>query len=292
MTQPDLDSLRKFAYDSLGHSIDIKDFSRRYGRKSITWLITAPGKRQYYLKCHEHRRHYLAEVRALDEWVQCLPNQEWWSVPNILTTADELGAVIITGLPGLILEDTAVEASTRAKLFVLAGKFASLLHSSRIELSTTSTSRTYTVQELDRYLLGAEPYIDRATLTWVDSIVRRAGAWEGLAIVPTHGDFSPRNWLVCEGTAALGIIDWEQSRPGYYVEDFQRMIQDHWILEPQLKDAFFTGYGRQPSELEWYQANQVVLINAVISVPWSISHGDLEFEQRSRAVIESLKSVL
>jgi len=62
MTQQDLDSLRKFAYDSLGHSIDIKDFSRRYGRKSITWLITAPGKREYYLKSHEHRRHYLVEV--------------------------------------------------------------------------------------------------------------------------------------------------------------------------------------------------------------------------------------
>ena len=70
------------------------------------------------------------------------------------------------------------------------------------------------------------------------------------------------------------------------------MIQDHWIREPQLREAFFTGYGREPSELEWRQANQVVLINAVGGVPWSISHGDSEFEKLNRAVIERLKSVL
>jgi hypothetical protein len=70
------------------------------------------------------------------------------------------------------------------------------------------------------------------------------------------------------------------------------MIHDHWEFEPQLKDAFFTGYGREPSELEWYQANQVVLINAVAGVEWSISHGDSQFEQLNRAVIERLKRVL
>ena len=292
MSQQDLDSLRKFAYDSLGRSIDIEDFSRRYGRKSVTWRITAPVKRQYFLKRHEHRSHYLAEVRALAEWVQCLPDEPWWSVPNVLTTADELGAVIITGLPGLILEETPVEPSTRTKLFELAGKFANLLHSSRIDLSSISTSQTYTDENLDRYLSVAEPHIDSATLKWVDSIVRRSDAWEGLAIVPTHCDFSPRNWLACEGKALLGVIDWERSRPGYCVEDFQRMTQDHWVLEPQLRDTFFTGYGREPSELEWYQANQIVLMNAVGGVPWSISHGDSEFEQRNRVVIERLKDVL
>ncbi len=244
------------------------------------------------MKRHEHRSHYLAEVRALDEWVQCLPDEPWWSAPSVLATADELGAVIVTGLPGLILEETPVESSTRAKLFELAGKFANLLHSSRIDLSSISTSQTYTDEKLDRYLLLAEPHIDIATLKWVDSVVRRSDAWEGLAIVPTHCDFSPRNWLACDGKALLGIIDWERSRPGYYVEDFQRMTQDHWVREPQLRDAFFTGYGREPSELERYQANQVVLINAVGGVTWSISHGDSEFEQLNRVVIERLKGVL
>lgn len=70
------------------------------------------------------------------------------------------------------------------------------------------------------------------------------------------------------------------------------MMQDHWKVDPQLRDAFFTGYGRKPSELEWHQANQVALINAVGGVPWAINHEDWEFEHLNRAVIEQLRSVL
>ena len=284
--------LQAFLHDSLGRPVDIEDFSRKYGRKSITWRIKAPLGQDYYLKRHEHRSHYLAEVRALDEEVKSLPDQPWWSVPKVVATSDELGALIITGLPGLVMDETPVESSTRTKLFELAGRFASLLHSSSIDLSSASASQTYTHEALDRYLLIAEPHVDAATLRWVDSIVRRSDAWIGLAIVPVHCDFSPRNWLRLEGRAQLGIIDWERSRAGYYVEDFQRMIQAHWIHEPLLRDAFFTGYGREPSELEWRQANQVVLVNAVAGVPWSISHGDSKFERLNRETIERLKRVL
>ncbi len=292
MNRQDLNSLHRFAYDSLSDSIEIEDVSRTYGTKTITWRITAPGEGEYYLKRHEYPGHYLAEVRALNEWVQRLPDEPWWSVPKVLTTEDELGALIMTGLPGLILEEAPVEPTTRTKLFQLAGRFAKSLHSCRIDLSSEPTSHTYSEETLDRVLLAAEPHVDSATLKWVDSVVRRFDAWKGLAIVPTHCDFSPRNWLFCEGKTLLGIIDWERSRPGYYVEDFQRMIQDHWLLDPHLRDAFFAGYGREPSELEWYQANQVVLINAVGGVTWSISHGDPEFELLNRTVVERLKGVL
>jgi hypothetical protein len=37
--------------------------------------------------------------------------------------------------------------------------------------------------------------------------------------------------------------------------------------------------------------NQVILINAVAAVPWTISHGDSEFERRNREVVGRLKSV-
>ena len=134
-------------------------------------------------------------------------------------------------------------------------------------------SQRFTDEQLDLYLLEVEPHVDGPTLRWIDTIIRRSDAWEGLKIVPIHGDFSPRNWLASEGTAPLGVIDWEISRPGYFVEDFQRMMQDHWLNEPQLRDAFFTGYGRTPSDREWLQANQVLLIHAIISVPWAIDHG-------------------
>ena len=36
------------------------------------WRIKASDNREYYLKRLEHRSHYLAEVRALTEWVPYL----------------------------------------------------------------------------------------------------------------------------------------------------------------------------------------------------------------------------
>lgn len=292
MSHQELDSLRKFVSDSLGGPVQIEDLSRSHGRRSVTWRIKTSDRREYYLKRHEHRHHYLAEIRALDEWAQRLPYEPWWSVPKVLVTLDELGVLIVTGLPGLVLDEASVEPSTRTKVHELAGKFANLLHSSRIDPSSGSTLQTYTGETLDRYLAAAESHIDAETIMWVDSVVRRSDAWEGLEIVPVHCDFSPRNWLMLEGKTLLGIIDWERSRHGYYVEDFQRMVQDHWVLEPHLRDAFFSGYGREPSELEWRQANQVVLVNAVGGVPWAASHGDSKFERQNRAVIERLKEAL
>ena len=143
MIQQEMDSLLRFACDALGDSIHIEDYSRSFGRKSTTWRITAPGEREYYLKRHEDRRHYFAEVRALDDWAGCLPDEPWWSVPEVISTSDELGAVIMTGLPGSVLEETPVQSSTRTKLFELAGSFANLLHSCQMDLSPISRSNTY-----------------------------------------------------------------------------------------------------------------------------------------------------
>jgi len=62
-------------------------------------------------------------------------------------------------------------------------------------------------------------------------------------------------------------------------------------LRARPEGRLFADYGREPSELEWHQVSQIVLINAIAGVPWGISHGDFEFQQRNRSVIEFLKRV-
>jgi thiamine kinase-like enzyme len=116
--------------------------------------------------------------------------------------------------------------------------------------------------------------------------------WDGLKLVPVHCDYSPRNWLVEDGRNAIGVIDWERARPGYWVEDFHRMTLDHWWRRPALRDAYFDGYGREPSEKERRQAGMVSLVNAIGGVPWAIGHGDTQFEAHNRRVIATLRDVL
>lgn len=76
------------------------------------------------------------------------------------------------------------------------------------------------------------------------------------------------------------------------MEDIQRMTHDYWLDAPELRDAFFEGYGRLPTEAEWRHSNQITLINAVGGVNWAISHGDEAFVQLNRRVIERLKEIL
>ena len=120
MIREDLEPLYQFIDESLGRSVVIKDFSRGYGRRSITWHIVDSDGGEYYLKRHEHRRHYQAEVRARTEWVPSLQDETWWAVPSVHAASDQLGAMIMPALPGSILEESRADPSTREKSFELA----------------------------------------------------------------------------------------------------------------------------------------------------------------------------
>ncbi|MDA1256843.1 MAG: aminoglycoside phosphotransferase family protein [Chloroflexi bacterium] len=289
---PELNELRRFAASTLGSGLKIEDRSRAFGRKSVTWRIEAADGTGFYLKRHESQHHYASEVRAIRDWVTRLPAGSWWEAPEIVASSDEPGAVILTELPGEIIDGSPPSPDVLKSTYVRAGRLARAFHDIDVDLSGESRVQRYGTEEHARYVEAARPHLDPHTFDWVTEVFQRPGLWDGLTIVPMHGDYSPRNWLQHEDDAKIGVIDWERSRPGYWVEDIQRMTHDYWIDTPQLRDAFFEGYGRSPTETEWRQSDQITLINAVGGVPWAISHGDEQFAQHNRRVIERLKGIL
>ena len=95
---------------------------------------------------------------------------------QLYAASDQLGAMIMTALPGSILEESRADPSTREKSFELAGRFANSLHSSGIELPSMPASQRFTDEQLDLYLLEVEPHVDGPTLRWIDTIIRRSDA--------------------------------------------------------------------------------------------------------------------
>lgn len=288
----ELNALRSFAESTLGSGIRVEDCSRAFGRKSITWKVTAADGSRFYLKRHEFRHHFAAEVRALNDWVSHLEPGSWWATPEVVATSDDLGAVVLTELPGEVIEDVPPGADDLRAAYRHAGRLVRYLHDSDIDLSGEQRVQNYSPEEIARHLEMSQGHIDARTCEWAESILTRPDAWDGLKIVPMHGDYSPRNWIVESGDPTLKVIDWERSRPGYWVEDFQRMSQDHWLDAPKLGDAFFEGYGRTPTKAEWRHSNQITLAIAIGGVGWSISHGDTWFEQHNRKTIDRLKDIL
>lgn len=95
-------------------------------------------------------------------------------------------------------------------------------------------------------------------------------------LVPTHGDWQERNWLVHEGelyVIDLGRFDW---RPP--LVDLVRLSRNEWLRAPSLADHFLAGYGSDPREgAAWERAN---LREAIGTVCWAHQVGDTAFEAR------------
>ena len=102
---------------------------------------------------------------------------------------------------------------------------------------------------------------------------------EPIRVVPTHGDWHPRNWLVNDSGATphvmaidFGRFDWRSPQ-----SDLLRLQLMQWNGHPDLEAAFLRGYGEDPRTNSW----QLELIyQAVANTCWAHMMGDVAFEQQ------------
>ncbi|MBF4586518.1 phosphotransferase enzyme family protein [Curtobacterium sp. VKM Ac-2887] len=105
-------------------------------------------------------------------------------------------------------------------------------------------------------------------------------------LVPTHGDFHPRNWIVddeddCHGRFRVidfGRFGW---RPASF--DLTRLAVLHWQDDPALEAAFFDGYGDDPRESDAWRWLQ--LREAVGTATWAYAVGDEGFEAQGHDML-------
>ena len=104
---------------------------------------------------------------------------------------------------------------------------------------------------------------------------------EPAALVPTHGDWQPRNWLIHEGRVSvidLGRADW---RPA--LTDLARLARQEWQGRPDLEAAFLSGYGSDPREPAAWQ--RTLLREAIGTAVWAYQVGDQQFEAQGHQMI-------
>ena len=290
----DNEPLRAFVEDHCGDQLTVVNLSRTAGRQSLVWRIEWPS-RSAYLKKHESARLYNREIAALENWTPLLPADVRFSTPRIIAKSDALTAVLLEVVPGEIVAEAGLTGSQQEDVFRMAGACAASLHGIQAPqpAETVDLERALT-DELDRLLEQCGNAITSGLRQWARSVVADGSPFAGAKTVPAHHDFSPRNWLA-ERTAnglRLGVIDWERARFALWLQDAQRMTHDHWAREPQLREAFFDGYGRKPTEREERQLKLITLINSIGAIPWAIERGDQHFETLSRAIVDSLRREL
>jgi hypothetical protein len=102
-------------------------------------------------------------------------------------------------------------------------------------------------------------------------------------LVPTHGDWQPRNWLIQGST--VKVIDFGRAALRPARTDFVRMASQQFLTDPTLETAFVEGYGSDPRDPAlWHYAR---LREAVNTTVWAHAVGDDLFERQGRRMIDA-----
>jgi Ser/Thr protein kinase RdoA (MazF antagonist) len=89
----------------------------------------------------------------------------------------------------------------------------------------------------------ARDLLDDSALEYVTHVGTRLDQMTGLSVVTCHLDYTQRNWVVDDG-GRLGVIDFSTCGRAPVAEDLSRLAHRQWTTRPDLRDAFFAGYGR------------------------------------------------
>ena len=255
----------------LGHWDLEEDMS--WGVQGIHVLRLATPSGRMVVKASATSHHIQREIRAYREITAPLAGR----APEFIRGDARAGLVVTRWLPGTLVEGGPFEFSPEA--FRQAGELLRRLHRPRRETRSYDPAALNKIQD---FAERAEALVSPGLLSAARSIAASHVAAPRI-LYATHGDYQPRNWIEDDGL--LGVIDF--GRAGYrpWVSDLVRLEHGYFRDHPELRDAFFAGYGRDPAEeLDSWRLDHV--LQSLGTIVWAHDVGDSLFEAAGRRMLE------
>lgn len=240
--------------------------------------VVHEGER-YVVKAGGPDDHHMdRELRAHREWLR--PWTSRGRGPELVHFDQGARLLVTRHLPGQLVEGS--PAADDPDVFRQAGELLALLHeqSSVVDSDYEAREARRSLQwlgERHRIAPDVEERLRAEIATWNTDVAT--------SLVPTHGDWQPRNWLVHDGV--VSIIDFGRAdlRPAF--SDFARLAVQDFRRDPTLAAALLEGYGADPREPEAWHRQQVR--EAIGTAVWAHLVGDERFEaQGHRMIAEAL----
>ncbi len=271
-----LQRLSERQHDLLG-----KWFPDAVVERDHSWGLTETTVIQ--LRCHDDRyivkaapvgdRHLSRELQAHELWLK-----PWASRGRAvrLVQADAEASILATEfVPGHLVLDSPVADDPGA--YRQAGELLALFHQQTSVLDPEYESKA-----------------NASMLSWLDGpnriepaaareLRRMLDSWPTppAQLVPTHGDWQPRNWLWNDG--ALIPIDFGRVALRPAMTDFARLHVQDFRRNAVLEAAFLSGYGSDPRDSKaWLR---IRAREAVGTAAWAYVHKDPEFEAQGHSMI-------
>jgi hypothetical protein len=232
------------------------------------FIVKAGGARDHHIERELH-----AHLHWLSPWTST------GRAPKLVHGSAEAKLLVTTYLPGELVLGSAHAGDPSA--FRQAGELLALLHG---QTAVTDDDHERRENEKSMALLNGPHRIAAAT---VERLRAEIVSWPAPAasVVPTHGDWQPRNWLIHEDV--VSVIDFGRAamRPAY--TDFTRLAAQEFRTGPDLETAFLDGYGIDPRETDGWQRNRIR--EAIGTAVWAYGVGNESFEaQGHRMIAEAL----
>lgn len=250
----------------------VKDHS--WGLVGTTVLQLLHGGLLYIAKAGDERDHHLArELRAHRCWLEPWTSQGL--APSLVQADAEAKLILTRYLPGELVQDT--EREHDPETYLQAGRLLATLHG-----QSAVEDEEFEAREKEKALRWLDlPH--RISPETAARLRREVESWPtpSVTVVPTHGDWQPRNWLVHEGV--VSVIDFGRADLRPAMTDFARLAAQQFRLEPALEPAFCEGYGGDPREPEAWRRNRVR--EAIATAVWAFQVGDEAFERQGHRMI-------
>ena len=271
-------------------------------RASITRLRASGG--DFILKTLPDFSHWESEVHAYDQWAAAFGAY----APRLIAVRDEEPrSVLLSALPGTVLEETPLADAQQIAVWRAAGKALAGLHNlpngeyfgpvhrdGSCAGARTRRAEVYMTSVLDHWLeRGARSAcLAPEELAVVQAAREYIPAFAGEQPTACHRDYCPANWLVTRDGAWSGVIDFEFAYWDVRAADFTRYPDWEWIDHPERIAAFFEGYGRPLSTREEEQRLVCHVQYALAAVVWGMENDYFGYAAEGRRALALLRTLV
>lgn len=266
------DEVVAVAEDLVGSFAVVADLSWDIGLAVVLDVVLAGGERAV-VKGHLHQRHHDREVAAYERWVPAIADR----APRLLASEASARVVVLSRLDG----DSAPDDDPA--VYRDAGAVLRRFHAAEPATDGSGWCEQRFAR-FDQWVARAAPgLLDDGDVAWARARAGRLLELPAPPLVPCHGDWQPRNWCLHDGRVLA--FDFERAERGWWIDDVGRMWIRRWAGRPDLRDAFFEGYGRAPDEAELAGLDAEAALGHISTIVWATEVGDAAFAEEGRAAL-------
>lgn len=234
--------------------------------------------REFIIKRHSSLQKHHREVAAYRAWVAALKGR----APTLVAADPGALVIVTTAIPGRPCREPGSPSEHQQ-----AGALLRLLHDAEPARPLTEFG-----QWLDRRVRLWRERADRllapVNRALIDKHLRALAGLGAPPGGPAHLDYQPRNWLA-DPHGTLRLIDFEHARIDLQARDFVRLAFRYWPARPDLRAAFFTGYGRELTGSEQRIVESCAAIDVMTALARGAAAGNRQLTTHGQATLRLLR---